>query len=560
MSPSAHVVPGAPAGSPDLTWLKLPAGFCAHYFGNVPDARQLRFAPGGELFVASPTTPTTGGNTNLALAAIVVLPDDDHDGIADQNITFLSNLPSTQGLLFANGAFYYQDDATIRSVAYKINDRMPSALSQVVTTITAPQDGLHWPKVMDIATDGTIYITNGGSQGDQCLPGDPVRGAVFKLDPSGSTTLVAKGFRNPISLRCESNHNVCVATELALDYSDSHGGREKVVPIRAGDDWGHPCCATQDLAYAGMTYPDGGTPECTGIAADTDSFVIGHTPFGVDFETGKWPAPWTGRAFVTLHGKAGNWEGARLVSLGVDPTTGALQPGTELGADAGTLLEFASGWDDGSRTHGRPRAHHVRGRRAHVPRQRQRRHHRVDRAGRPDAELTRHDLPLALRRRLRPPAGRRRPLDLRRPRLQGVSHATRRCGGGLDRHFAAPAPPRIDERGFPRRARRSSSTPLAGSPTHLAERAGTAQRRSFSFQVGYRRPVTRPRARKTKLVRRRRSQSEECRGPRERCVRAAEGQSGRRTAGARHESRSLRNGHGVAHRWADSERRDARPD
>jgi glucose/arabinose dehydrogenase len=354
--PTAYVMPGAPAGSPDLTWLKLPAGFCAHYFGNVPDARQLRFAPGGELFVASPTTPTTGGTQGAA--AILVLPDDNHDGLADQNITFLSNLPSTQGLLFANSAFYYQDDATIRSVAYKTGDRTPSAQPQAVTKITAPQDGLHWTKVMDIGMDGTIYITNGGSQGDinYCIPGDPVRGAVFKLNGDGSTSLVAKGFRNPIAFRCETNHNVCVATELALDYSDMHGGREKVVPIRPGDDWGYPCCATKDLPYTGETYVEGGTPDCSGIAPDTDSFIIGHTPFGVDFETGKWPAPWTGRAFVTLHGIAGTWLGAKLVSLGVDPTTGALLPGTELNVDAGqnTLSDFATGWDDGTRAHGRP--------------------------------------------------------------------------------------------------------------------------------------------------------------------------------------------------------------
>src|SRR5690242_9361598 len=48
-----HVVPGGGA-HPDLTWLTLPPGFCAHYFANVPNTRQLRFAPGGELFVASP--------------------------------------------------------------------------------------------------------------------------------------------------------------------------------------------------------------------------------------------------------------------------------------------------------------------------------------------------------------------------------------------------------------------------------------------------------------------------------------------------------------------------
>ena len=40
---------GAPDASttPDLSWLTVPVGFCAHYFGNAPHNRQLRFAPGG---------------------------------------------------------------------------------------------------------------------------------------------------------------------------------------------------------------------------------------------------------------------------------------------------------------------------------------------------------------------------------------------------------------------------------------------------------------------------------------------------------------------------------
>src|SRR5438045_312745 len=91
-------VPGGKPGH-DLSFLKLPSGFCAHWFGNVGDARQLRFAPGGELFVSSPTGVTTGGNASEGLAAIVVLPDDDHDGYADETITFLPNLPLTQGML-----------------------------------------------------------------------------------------------------------------------------------------------------------------------------------------------------------------------------------------------------------------------------------------------------------------------------------------------------------------------------------------------------------------------------------------------------------------------------
>jgi len=352
------VVPGAPHSMPDLSWLKVPSGFCAHYFGTVPDARQLRFAPGGELFVASPLMGTTGGNPQGALGGIAVLPDDDRDGVADSSLTFLTGLPAIQGLLFANGALYYQDDATIRSVAYHRGDRAPSSPPNVVTTITAPQAPGHWPKAMDIAMDGTIYITNGGSQTDACLSTNPTRGGVFALRKDGSTSLVARGFRNPIALRCESNHNVCLAAELALDYSATQGGREKLVPIRAGDDWGYPCCASHNLPYTSVQYSDkGGVPDCSGVATDRDSFIIAHTPFGLDFETGTWPAPWTGRVFVTLHGEFGSWVGARVVAIGIDPGTGLPNPATELGGGGplpDSMLEFATGWADDVRDHGRP--------------------------------------------------------------------------------------------------------------------------------------------------------------------------------------------------------------
>jgi hypothetical protein len=80
-----EVVPGSDASTPSLDWLNLPVGFCAHFFATVPNARQLRVAPDGHLFVASPTTGTTGGGAG-GLASIVVVPDDNADGLADQVI------------------------------------------------------------------------------------------------------------------------------------------------------------------------------------------------------------------------------------------------------------------------------------------------------------------------------------------------------------------------------------------------------------------------------------------------------------------------------------------
>jgi glucose/arabinose dehydrogenase len=357
------VVPGATAATPDLApWLEVPVGFCAHYFATVKTARQLKFAPGGDLFVASPSRSTTGGANN-GINGVVVLPDDDHDGVADSNLVFLDGMTAVQGLMFADGFLYYQDSTTIRRVAFQQGDRTPSASSEMVTPMDQywPQDLLHWPKVFDKAQDGTIYISNGGSQGDLCDSASAVRGAVVVLNSDGSTTEVAKGFRNPIALRCEANHNVCLIAELALDYSGSAAGREKIVPLRPGDDWGYPCCATKDTPYVGASYMDTHTiPDCSQVAPEEVSFIIGHTPFGLDFETGRWPPPWGGRLFVTLHGVYGSWAGARVVAIALDPRTGLLLPATEFPggdpANADNMLEFATGWADGRNDHGRPAA------------------------------------------------------------------------------------------------------------------------------------------------------------------------------------------------------------
>ena len=348
-APGVVVVPGGPADAPDLSFVNLPIGFCAHYFAHVGNTRQLRVAPGGELFVASPTAFTTGGGAG-GQAAILILADDDHDGLADPPITFLSELPSTQGMLFTNGYFYYQDGTKIMRRPY--TGRVASNPSEQVADITIYRSQLHWPKSLDADDDGTIYVGNGGDEGDRCNPGmRPFHGGILKLDGSPGGTPVAKGFRNPISVRCARGHNLCFAIELARDYSTALGGREKLVPIREGDDWGFPCCASKDLPYADLRP----VPDCAGVSAEIDSFVIGHTPFDLDFETGKWPAPWTHRAYVPLHGIYGSWEGAGIVAIDSDAMTGQVLPGSNLGGVlSGAMAEFATGWDDGTRSHGRP--------------------------------------------------------------------------------------------------------------------------------------------------------------------------------------------------------------
>jgi glucose/arabinose dehydrogenase len=345
------VVPGGSLAAPDLSYLKLPAGFCVHYFGNVANARQLRFAPGGELFVASPSTPTAGGGLG-GQSAIVVLPDDDNDGYADTPVTFLAGLPSTQGLLFTSGSLYYQDGTAIKLLPYALGQRTAAGTPKVAADVTVYRSTIHWPKALDVADDGTIYVTNGGDQNEQCDPSRPFHGGILKIDGSPGGAPVARGLRNPIALRCASGHNLCFALELAMDLGA--GSREKLLPVRQGDDWGFPCCAGKNLPYyTGVTPP----PDCSGTAAEIDGFLTGDTPFGIDFERGKWPAPYRYSAFVTLHGSFGTWTGERLVAIAWDTNSGMPLPGNDLNnVDTGGMGDFVTGWDNASNAHGRPSA------------------------------------------------------------------------------------------------------------------------------------------------------------------------------------------------------------
>jgi glucose/arabinose dehydrogenase len=343
------VVPGGQS-SVDLSYLQVPEGFCVHFFANVGNPRQLRFAPSGELFVASPTTGTTSNGPN-GQSAIILYADDNHDGYGDAPITFLANLPSTQGLLFAPGALYYQDGLNVMRLPYDAGERMPSGPSEQVASITYFESSLHWPKSMDVADDGTIYVANGGNQADPCTVPHPFLGGILSIDAGAPDGVqIAQGFRNPIAVRCQRGHDQCFALELSKDGTAGQGGREKMVPIRTGDDWGFPCCATTNVPYPGIAP----APDCSTVATDNNSFVVGETPFGVDFEPGLWPSPWTSNAFVVLHGAAGSWTGARLIAIPTDPSTGLPLPSTDINGTEQGMTTFASGWVGGAHSHGRP--------------------------------------------------------------------------------------------------------------------------------------------------------------------------------------------------------------
>jgi hypothetical protein len=162
-------IPGAPPDWPDLGFLHLPAGFCAHYYANVGNARQMRFAPGGELFVASPTAATTGGGAN-GQSAYVVVPDYNMDGIGDSTFTYVSFASGSmnQGMLFTGGYFYYQDGTPpgtkIMRLPYASGDLKPSGTAQQVRTSTSTRRAFTGRRSWTSRTTGASTSATAGTR------------------------------------------------------------------------------------------------------------------------------------------------------------------------------------------------------------------------------------------------------------------------------------------------------------------------------------------------------------------------------------------------------------
>src|SRR5262249_27021201 len=95
----------------DVPGATAPTGFCLKNFAAIPEARALVAAPNGDLFVASPSASAPGGAVGGA-GAIILLSDDDKDGVAEAHV-FLSSLNASaklsevQGLALGGGYLYF---------------------------------------------------------------------------------------------------------------------------------------------------------------------------------------------------------------------------------------------------------------------------------------------------------------------------------------------------------------------------------------------------------------------------------------------------------------------
>jgi glucose/arabinose dehydrogenase len=303
-TPAPTSAPLAPSPKP-ASGLSVPAGFTISTVGNVPSARELVFAPNGDLFIG------TGGDsvyiiqnpeTQASNAQVFVkMPDSPAAGVAF----------STQSCALYAGTQY-----GVYRVAYAWGDSKAYSAPVRIASLRPGSGGGH--NTTSLAVSGNTLYASVGSSCDACIETDPTRGTIqqMSLDGSGMTSR-ATHIRNAIALTVNPATGTLWAGDAGQDTLPAGHPFEffDSVTTHAGvADYGWPNCEENRHAYRPGA-------NCNATVIPLVEFPAYSTAIGAVFYpanasgTYAFPSQYRGGAFVALHGSWHIFNGCNVTPL-----------------------------------------------------------------------------------------------------------------------------------------------------------------------------------------------------------------------------------------------------
>jgi glucose/arabinose dehydrogenase len=356
--PGAHgaVAPLPAAQVNPALQLKLPAGFHVQVFASLPAA--------GEQYFAGPRFIAFGPDRNLYLSLglhnkVVMLPDRDADGKADEVVNVADGLNGPQGLAFFDGVLYAANQDGIVRLEQANGTWPAAAVKPVVRNLPV---GGHTLKTLRVGPDQHLYI-NVGSSCNVCDETDPLRATMLRYTPEGRpagalvtvgrhapSPIWARGLRNTQGFAWHPQTGMLFGTNNGADMrSESRGGKpndelppEHLNLLEAGKHYGWPHCWGDQVTDPNFPGPEG---FCKETQPPAMTFPAHSTPIGIAFlDQAKVPGQYRGDALVALHGSWNRSEpsGYKLVRVHFEQG----QPVK--------VSDFATGWLRGDGAWGRP--------------------------------------------------------------------------------------------------------------------------------------------------------------------------------------------------------------
>lgn len=201
---AAALLPAAAVA--ELDALRLPAGFRAEIYAQVPGARSLAVVPAlGVTFV---------GSRDDAVSAII---DADGDGRADRVETVLKGLNSPNGVAWRDGALYVAEQHRIARFAARDLATLKAAGAEVIFA-DLPDKAHHGWRYAKFGPDGLLYVAV-GAPCNVCAV-DGLEGTIIRLPPraGAAAEVFAAGVRNSVGFDWQPRAGVLFFTDNGSDW------------------------------------------------------------------------------------------------------------------------------------------------------------------------------------------------------------------------------------------------------------------------------------------------------------------------------------------------------
>lgn len=214
--PTVHVAKavGWPQGEKPAS---APGTHVVAFASDLHHPRWLYELPNGDILVAETNHPPNkegfslkswiaslfmkdGGAGAESMNRIMLLRDNDGDGVAEERHVFIKDLHSPFGMALIGDTFYVANADALIKFPYKPGQTEITAAPTKVTDLPAERNH-HWTKNILPAPDGSkLYVSVGSNSnvGENGMDEEKERAAIWEVDAvSGQHHIYASGLRNP---------------------------------------------------------------------------------------------------------------------------------------------------------------------------------------------------------------------------------------------------------------------------------------------------------------------------------------------------------------------------